>query len=411
MMNKILIIAYACEPNTTSEPGVGWNMIMQVSNEYNVTVITRKNNSDVIEDAINSESDLCAKKNINWVFVDLPVFFQRLKKKVPMGTQIYYMFWQWKAYFVGKELHRKINFDIVHHLTFGVSWLAPPIALVRTHFIWGPIGGGDIVPPYIMERESIINRLKEKGYQLAIFISYNISPLARIARGNSQAIIFRNRSTERNFPKTNPEKRYVICETATTQISNNFTQKDTDRIKAICVGRLQYWKGFRYAVEGFHKYIDRGGDGQLTILGDGPEMKSIMKYCVKYNLEDQIRIKGRVSTAEVQNFLNSSNVMIHPSFRDGGSWAVLEGMMNGLALITVNYSGSADMVIDECGFRIQATSADELNEAIADALTQLENDTNLLRSMGNAAQQRINEQYRWTARGEAIKEIYKIILN
>jgi len=40
---KILISAYACEPNRGSEPGVGWNWVKYVANKAEVCVVTRAN--------------------------------------------------------------------------------------------------------------------------------------------------------------------------------------------------------------------------------------------------------------------------------------------------------------------------------------------------------------------------------
>ena len=46
---RVLMSAYACEPNKGSEPGVGWNWAIQMANWNEVYVITRSNNKDVIE--------------------------------------------------------------------------------------------------------------------------------------------------------------------------------------------------------------------------------------------------------------------------------------------------------------------------------------------------------------------------
>ena len=48
---KILAIAYACEPNRGSEPGVGWNWVKLISAISNceLSVITRANNQRVID--------------------------------------------------------------------------------------------------------------------------------------------------------------------------------------------------------------------------------------------------------------------------------------------------------------------------------------------------------------------------
>ena len=40
---RVLISAYACEPNKGSEPGVGWNWTLQMAKMDEVYVITRSN--------------------------------------------------------------------------------------------------------------------------------------------------------------------------------------------------------------------------------------------------------------------------------------------------------------------------------------------------------------------------------
>ena len=40
--HKVLLSAYACEPNKGSEPGVGWNWAKHLAEKYEIYVITRK---------------------------------------------------------------------------------------------------------------------------------------------------------------------------------------------------------------------------------------------------------------------------------------------------------------------------------------------------------------------------------
>lgn len=411
MNNNILVIAYACEPNATSEPGVGWKLAHEIANYYPITIITRGNNKEVIEYASRNSEVGGSEKNIKWAYVDLASPFQALKKKIPFGTQLYYMLWQWKAFFHAKKLHNEYQFSIVHHLTFGVSWLTPPACLLSAPFVWGPIGGGDIVPSFIMKHESTLNRAKELGYSMFVNAAYYISPLAKIARKRSAAILFRNRSTGNNFPYITPSKKHIICETATDSPITRRNDQHTGILRAICVGRMQYWKGFKIAVEGFHRYITAGGKGTLTMLGDGPELESIKMYCLRHNLGQQVHVLGNVPAHEVQEHLRNSNTLIHPSFRDGGSWAVLEGMMNGLPIIAVDFSGSADMVSDECGFRINSETREGVIEQVARSLTRLDEDPPLRKTMGIAAQERVESHYRWDVRGRNLKSIYENILN
>ena len=46
---KILLSAYACEPNQGSEPGLGWNVAREVAKHYEVWVLTPEEHRPAIE--------------------------------------------------------------------------------------------------------------------------------------------------------------------------------------------------------------------------------------------------------------------------------------------------------------------------------------------------------------------------
>ena len=52
---KVLLSAYACEPNKGSEPGTGWNWLKQIARFNEIWVITRANNRESIESALENE--------------------------------------------------------------------------------------------------------------------------------------------------------------------------------------------------------------------------------------------------------------------------------------------------------------------------------------------------------------------
>ena len=65
---KVLISAYACEPDKGSEAAVGWNWVLQISRSHEVWVITRENNQERIEKAAATKP----LPNVHWVYFDLP---------------------------------------------------------------------------------------------------------------------------------------------------------------------------------------------------------------------------------------------------------------------------------------------------------------------------------------------------
>jgi glycosyltransferase involved in cell wall biosynthesis len=344
---------------------------------------------------------------VEWLYVDLPGWMRKLKKRMPFGVQFYYAFWQWLATGKGRKAHESVGFDAVHHLTYGVSWLAPPSALLGIRMIWGPIGGGDIVPTEIIREEKFRFRVQEFFYRILTHWLPLASPLGWIARNRCAAIIFRTRSLEAIFPATPRAKRYVICETATTVTADRRVTERRGPLRVVAVGRMVYWKGFRYALLGFLRFLERGGEGELTMLGHGPEYETLRRYRDDHRLGKFVKMPGHVAHAEVQRVLDESDVLLHPSFREGGSWGVLEAMTKGLPVICMRASGMADMVDAESGIPIDAQSPDQATDGIADALTRLAADPRLRAKLGSGARERAINHYSWAQRGRQIRDVYR----
>lgn len=59
---NILVSAYGCEPLKGSEPGIGWNWVLQMAKNNRLHVITRANNQKMIEAYLPEK----LKKNTRW---------------------------------------------------------------------------------------------------------------------------------------------------------------------------------------------------------------------------------------------------------------------------------------------------------------------------------------------------------
>ena len=148
----------------------------------------------------------------------------------------------------------------------------------------------------------------------------------------------------------------------------------------------------------------------MEIFGDGPEKESILHYVAVHKLQDQIRIRGFVDNSLVLEQMKKAHVLIHPSFRDGGSWAIMEAMSNGLPVICLNASGPKDMVTKKCGLLIDLESSGQIKKDIGDGLLELLKNKNLYHQLSVNAMNRIAEEYNWIKRGEQIKNVYERVL-
>lgn len=75
---KILISAYACEPDKGSEPEIGWQWVKHLSQLCELTVITRANNRDAIETDLDG---ICCP-NLKFEYIDLSSACRSFKKLI-----------------------------------------------------------------------------------------------------------------------------------------------------------------------------------------------------------------------------------------------------------------------------------------------------------------------------------------
>src|SRR5579864_4765887 len=65
---RVLLSAYACEPNRGSEPGVGWGTVQALAAHHEVWALTRANNRPAIE----RETARTPMPSVHFVYYDLP---------------------------------------------------------------------------------------------------------------------------------------------------------------------------------------------------------------------------------------------------------------------------------------------------------------------------------------------------
>src|SRR5579862_8945890 len=144
---RVLACAYACllesgSPISGGEATLGWNLTRQLARFHDVWVLTATSNRGGIE----AELKRTPAPHLTFHFVDLPRWMSFLLK-FPGGVQLYAYFWQVRAYFAARQLHRQINFDLFHHITFANDWMASYIgAFLPTPYLRGPGGGAHRTP-------------------------------------------------------------------------------------------------------------------------------------------------------------------------------------------------------------------------------------------------------------------------
>jgi L-malate glycosyltransferase len=127
-------------------------------------------------------------------------------------------------------------------------------------------------------------------------------------------------------------------------------QPDDESSDLIYLGRLQPHKNVNLLIEALVILKQRGLILRLTIIGDGPERKSLEALAKRLNVADQISWAGAIENdADVYAKLRASRIFVHPSTKEGGgSITSLEANAAGLPVVAFAVPGgiSPELIIE-----------------------------------------------------------------
>ena len=346
---RVLLSAYACEPNKGSEPGVGWNWAIELSKlGHEVHVITRANNEEGITAALRETS----YDNLYFNYYDVPKWLSCWKKG-GRGVRLYYFLWQIGIYAIARALVKKYSFDVVHHVTF-VSVRQPSfLGMLGVPFIFGPVAGGERAPMRLRRSFPIKGKFTDSLRDI-VNTWVRFSPLMRLTFRSAQRIYVTSEQTRQLLPKKFHKKTFVKLAIASDSPSQ-LERMATNRIPPpviLYVGQLLYLKGVHLALRSFALLIERLPESKLTILGNGPDKLWLKDLSVELGIEHAVEWLEWMPRNELDGVYQRHDLFLFPSLRDSGGMVVLEAMSNGLPVVCLDLGGPGVTVDDTCGYKV-----------------------------------------------------------
>jgi glycosyltransferase involved in cell wall biosynthesis len=399
---RILVSAYACEPDRGSDPGVGWNQVVQIARFNEVWVITRKNNKASIELGNG------APANVHWIYFDLP-FFLRFWKKGQRGVHLYYYIWQVLIYPVARRLHKRIHFDLAHHVTFVSYWAPSLLCLLPVPFVWGPIGGGDGTPKAFLRGFSFRGRIYERLRRAAIRLG-ELDPFVRLTARRARLTLAMTRETEKRLARLGCRDVLPLGESGLGdgELRDLFSLplRTGGSFRLVSVGRLLHLKGYHLSLRAFALLKHRFPESTYWLIGAGPELRRLEVLARQLGVGQAVRFLGKMPRRQVLEKFAECDVLVHPSLHDSGGWVCLESMAAGRPVICLALGGPAMQVTSETGIKVSAGSSEQTVRDLAKAMERLAADGDLRALMADAARKRVAEVYSWKAKGERMRELY-----
>ena len=405
---RVIATAYACEPHTGSETGIGWNIVREVSRGrgVHVTVITRTNNRPAIERALAADPDA----GLRFVYYDLPSWAGWWKRG-RRGLQLYYYLWQIGAGRRAAALHAAQRFDCSHHITFGRYWSPSFLPKLGIPFFWGPIGGGESAPDSFLPSLSTRGRISEALRGAARWMGEHDPAVRRAAK--SCAVAFATTAETSDRLEFLGVRRIVLLGNAALSRAeydhlSRLPLPGDGPLRLVSAGRLVHWKGFDLGIRGLAESGLR--DAEYWILGDGPSRASLEALARELGVAELVKLPGSVPREDVINLLGRSHALVHPSLHDSGGWSCIEAMAAARPVICLDLGGPAVMVDNESGFKITPSTPAAAVAEVARAITAFATDRGLLRRKGEVARDRVRDLFSWEAKADQITRAYTSVL-
>lgn len=406
---RVLISAYACEPEKGSEPADGWNWVMQIARFHEVWVITRANNRRPIEKALVSP----ALPNVHWVYFDLP-HWMRFWKKGERGHRLYYYLWQIGVYFIGRNLDSLLRYDLVHHVTFGKYWIPSFVGLLGAPFVWGPVGGGESAPKAFWRDFSV----RGKSYEVLRDFARSfacIDPATLSVARRARVALATTEETAARLRRLGARQVVVHPQFGMTQEDMEFFRLLPVRLEApfrlISMGRLVHWKGYHLALRAFARLHTIHPDSEYWIVNEGPEMNRLRSLARDLGVENNVTFLGKLPTIrDVYSKLAQCDVLVHPALHEAFGNVCLEALAGGRPVICLDIGGPALQVTQDTGIKVPAIYPEQVVGDLTTAMERLAKNPMLRVCMGNAARRRVRECFDWADKADLMMEYYESAL-
>jgi len=404
---RLLLLSYACSPYRGSEPGVGWNRAYETAKHFDTWVICKKQKyEDDIKRYFSEHGDI---PTLHICFVSR-TRMEKIIKSIPGLFYVAYNIWQRRAYKLAVQLHRQLQFDLVHHVNFncfrepGYCWK------LNVPFIWGPVGGTENYPRRFLWKAGIRGAICEGLRNIINIIQFRFSIRVRKALKRSAVLLTINRNGLHAWSKIHRIKPVLMQDVGIDSISQTEHQRKSRKgpLRIFWGAVMKHRKALHLLILALNM-LPPDVPYKVKIAGRGPLEKRWRRQAKRMGVEKNCEWLGWLSLPELQQVFLWADVFVFTGLRNATNTMVLQALSLGVPVVCLDLQGVGDLVTSECGMKIPVTNLREVIKGLRDSLIVLAKNREHLEALSRGALERARE-FLWSRKIKQTVEIYQQVL-
>lgn len=357
-------------------------------------MLTRANNREVIENELAAHP----LPNAHFVYLDLPRW-GRFWKKGSRGLRLYYYLWQAIAYRTARRLHRQVQFDIIHHVSFATYVYPGFLSFLPVPFVWGPVGGGETIPSSLTQSFGVRRRIDEflRNFRRSLG---ELDPFVRRTAKKAALIAATTSDTQKRLATlgradVSVTPHAALCE-EDISVLREIPVRTESPFRVLTVGRMVPFKAHDLGLRAFAALLRQHHESEYWVVGDGPERRGLTKLACALGIEDRVTFLGALPRDEVFAKLRECDAMLFPSLHDSSGWASIEAMAAARPVVCLDLGGPALQVAEDRGIKVPAVNMEQIIADLGAALIRLASDPALQMRLGYAGRLYVEQNHTWT---------------
>ena len=178
-----------------------------------------------------------------------------------------------------------------------------------------------------------------------------------------------------------------------------------EAVVLVTIARLFMLKGHDYIIESAKELSRRFDNVVWLFVGDGNLSGHYRKQVADLGLAERFRFTGLLPPTEIPLAIQSSDILVHCSLREGLARTLPQAMLCSRPAISFDVDGAREVVNASTGRLIEPKNVPELIDACAELIA----DQALREKLGRTARESVTQKFAPDTMVDAIEKVYRLL--